>query len=101
MAGMVIAVVLGQYGEDIRRSIAGTVDNVLQLRLDAHREHLPRFMACIGQYAVLDVAAAQIYHIYERHATGGETETEDVACGGGLGMQRRGGGRAYPFDGFA
>ena len=49
----------------------------MQLRLDAHREHLPRFMACIGQYAVTDVAAAQIYHIYERHAAGEETEHED------------------------
>lgn len=49
----------------------------------------------------MDVAAAQIYHIYERHAAGEETEHEDVACEGVLGMQRREVGRAYPFDGFA
>ena len=101
LAVIVIAVVFCQYGEYIGRSIAITVDDVLQLRLDAHREHLPRFVACIGQYAVMDVAAAQIYHIYERHAAGEETEHEDVACEGVLGMQRREVGRAYPFDGFA
>ena len=93
LAVIVIAVVFCQYGEYIGRSIAITVDDVLQLRLDAHREHLPRFVACIGQYAVMDVAVAQVDHIYERHAAGEETEHEDVACEGVLGMQRREGAR--------
>ena len=101
LAVISVAVVFCQYGEYIGRSIAITVDDVLQLRLDAHREHLPRFVACIGQYAVMDVAVAQVDHIYERHAAGEETEHEDVACEGVLGMQRREVGRAYPFDGFA
>lgn len=43
----------------------------------------------------------QVGHVHERHPTGEETEHEDVACEGVLGMQRREVGRAYPFDGFA
>ena len=49
LAVISVAVVFCQYGEYIGRSIAITVDDVLQLRLDAHREHLHRFVAFIGQ----------------------------------------------------
>ena len=47
--------------------------------LDAQGEHLPGFLAFIGQHTVADVAFPQVDHVHERHSPGVKTEHEKVA----------------------
>ena len=74
-----VTVVPVQHGQHIQRVAIVSVDDLLQGRLDAQGEHLPGFLAFIGQHTVADIAFPQVDHVHERHSPGVKTEHEKVA----------------------